>query len=259
MQNIIVASDLSDRSDPAVQRGVELAIALGAKLTVNHVVDSAMPKDVAEDVQIQAKRILQGTLTKCIQTRDLTTDVQVGIGDVTEEINHAAHQAQADLLIVGMHRRRVFLDQIKETTMERLIRSSRLPVLLVTQPGDHDYAHMLGAVDLSRACAAAIQKGRQIAPNATLDLFHAHEVSFRKESERDYATWKAVSDLPPDMPDPIFIEAKATDAIHDIMAKGDYDLMAIGANTRSNLSRFLLGGLTATLIRNPPCDLLVAK
>jgi nucleotide-binding universal stress UspA family protein len=259
MQNIIVASDLSDRSNQAVRRGVELAIGLSAKLTVHHVVDSAMPSDIARDVQIQAKQKLQDTLALYLQGRDLTPIVSVEIGDVTEKINDAAKEARADLLIVGVHRRRVFLDQYRETTMERLIRSSRVPVLMVTSPGDQDYTHLLGAVGLSRACAAAIQKGRKIAPQAKISLFHAHEVSFRKESERDYATWKTVSVLPSALPDPMFIEASPDDAIHDLMVDGDYDIMAVGAHTRSSMGQFLLGGFTASLIRIPPCDLLIAK
>jgi hypothetical protein len=118
---------------------------------------------------------------------------------------------------------------------------------------------MLGAVGLSPTCAAAIQKGCKIAPKAKISLFHAHEVSFRKESERDYATWKAVSVLPAALPDPMFVEASPTDAVHDLMVDGDYDIMTVGAHTRSIMGQFLLGGFTASLIRNPPCDLLVAK
>lgn len=259
MDTIIVASDLSERSDDAVRRGVELALTAGAQLILTHVVDNAMPADMAKDVQTQAQRLLQTTLAGCLHERDLSYKIRVEIGDVAEKINDICQDEHAELLIVGMHRRRIFLDQYRETTLERVIRSSRIPVLMVTKPAQEAYGNMLGAIGLSRACASALQLGRTIAPTADLTLFHAHEVSFRKESERDYATWQAVSVLPPDLPEPIYIEAAPLDAIANLAASKHFDLMTLGAHTRTSLGHFLLGGFTAALIRKPPCDLLIVK
>lgn len=259
MEHIVVASDLSDRSEHAVKRGVALARRLGARLSVHYVVDNAMPLAIAEDVSFRA----QAALKKAVRSYDpdgtLTCDINVEIGDVTEQVTKNVRETNPDLLIVGMHRKRRFLDQIKETTMERLIKASRQPVLLVTGAADREYASVLAAIDLSRACEAAVRQARRIAPDAELTLFHAHEVSFLKESQRDYATWKAVASLPDNTSEPIFIEAAPIDAVHDLTEQGNYDLLALGAHTRSNLGRLMLGGLTAKLIRNPPCDLLVAK
>ncbi|WP_411890268.1 universal stress protein [Yoonia sp. SDW83-1] len=259
MEHIIVASDLSDRSEQALLRGVNLARRLGAKLSVHYVVDSAMPLAIAEDVKFQAQTALETAMQAHAKDGDLTYNISVDIGDVVDEITQAFRQINPSLLVVGVHRRRLFLDQIKETTMERLIRASRQPVLLVAGPADQEYTNALGAIDLSRACESALRHLRRIAPDAALTLFHAHEVSFLKESQRDYATWKAVASLPENIPDPIFVEASPADAVHDLMKTGKYDLLALGAHTRSNLSRLMLGGLTAGLIRNPPCDLLVAR
>lgn len=259
VNSIIVASDLSERSRQAVRRGVNLAADLNTKLTVLHVVDDAMPTTLSNQVQREAAGTLSDEVATDADGRKINHEIKVVVGDTIEEINAQTRSSNADLLIVGLHRRRVFLDHIKETTMEHLIRSSRLPVLLVANKADEAYTRVLGGVDLSRVCASALHKIRMIAPQAELTLFHAHEVSFRKEAERDYATWKAVSDLPGDLPDPVFVEARARDALHEVMDKGRYDLLAIGAHTRSNAGRYILGGFSAGLIRNPPCDLLLAK
>jgi nucleotide-binding universal stress UspA family protein len=259
MEHIIVASDLSDRSEQALRRAITLATHMGARLDVCHVVDSAMPLGIAEDVKHQAQTALEKILREHAPDTQLDYAINVLIGDVVDEITQLLRETNPNLLVVGVHRKRVFLDQIKETTMERLIRASRQPVLLVARPTDQDYAHVLGAVDLSRACEAALRHARRIAPDAALTLFHAHEVSFIKESQRDYATWKAVAALPDNTPEPIFVEGRPEDAIHDLMEQERYDLLALGAHTRSNLGRLMLGGLTARMIRNPPCDLLVAK
>lgn len=259
MKSIMVASDLSERSRQAVRRGINLAADMNAKVTILHVVDDAMPGALSAQVQREALVSLSDEVAADADGREIDHEIKVVVGDTIGEISSMAQTTQADLLVVGLHRRRVFLDHIKETTMEHLIRSSRLPVLLVAERADRDYARVLGGVDLSRVCASALHRLREIAPRAELTLFHAHEMSFRKEAERDYATWKAMSDLPQDLPKPRFVEASARDAVHDLMEQERYDLLAIGAHTRSNTGRYILGGFSAGLIRQPPCDLLLAK
>lgn len=259
MKSLVVASDLSERSRPALRRSVNLACRLGAKLWAVHVVDGAMPEVLSAKVKHQAKRQLSEQLAADLGGRTLDHEIAVLVGDPIEEINNTLQTSKADLLIVGIHRRRVFMDQIRETTMEHLVRASRRPVLLVTQSEGAEYKSVLGGVDLSAACAGALRKAHQIAPQAKWTMFHAHEVSFRKEAERDYATWAALSDLPADLPEPIFVEARVTDAFHDLVREGSFDLLAIGAHTRSNLGRYVLGSFTSDVVRRPPCDVLVAR
>lgn len=259
VKNIVAASDLSERSKPAVQRAVQLAAASGAKLTVVHVVDDSMPADLSDQLMAGAKALLTDQITADVAGRDVTAEVHVAAGDPMEAVKQVVEQTTADLLVVGVHRRRKFFDHVRETTMEHLVRSSRAPVLLAMAPADEPYKHVLSGVDLSLVCATALHKVERVAPEAELTLFHAHEISFRKEAEQDYATWQAMHALPKNLPTPTFIEATALDALQEMMDGQTYDLLAIGAHTRSNAGRYILGGFSASLIRKPPCDLLLAK
>ncbi|GFE50825.1 hypothetical protein So717_25780 [Roseobacter cerasinus] len=259
VKNIVVASDLSERSGPAVRRAVDLARSNAAKLTVVHVVDAAMPERMAEQVQQEARTLLTREVTAAVDGHTVAYDIVVPIGDAIAEINDLLRSVEAELLVVGLHRRRIFLDHIKETTMEHLVRASHVPVLLVAREAEASYARVLAGVDLSAVCAAGLHRINEIAPKAEVAVFHAHEVSFRKEAERDYATWQAMHALPDDLPEPIYVEARPGEALQDVMAKEDYDLVVIGAHTRSNAGRYILGGFSSALIRNPPCDLLLAR
>lgn len=259
VQSIIAASDLSDRSRPAVRRAAKLAAENDATLTVLHVVDDSMPKGLSDQLVAGAEALLSQQLSADAADLNLTADIEVVVGDAVEKVNQVVLGSKADLLVVGSHRRRTFFDQIRETTMEHLVRASRVPVLLATGQVEGDYARVLGGVDLSKVCALALHKIRMIAPRADLTLFHAHEVSFRTEAGQDYDDWKTMYPVPGGLPDPIFVEGSAVDAVREIMAENSYDLLAIGAHTRSNAGRYILGGFSSSLIRNPPCDLLVAK
>ena len=275
MQNILVASDLSVRSDRAMQRAAQLTGGTGANLHIVHVVDSAMPLEMAETVRAQATKTLQDQLRACCPGTLPDHGIHVVIGDPLEEVIAQAINIAAELIVVGIHRERHYLDLIKQTTMERLIRASTVPVLLVSQTAKDPYAHVLCAVDMSHAAAQAVTMARHIAPAARLSLFHAYHVPyrrltnpsdaaattipFRKQAEDQFAQWAADNALPADLPAPRFIDASPAVALNQVMAEDKPDLLALGAHSRSNLGRYVLGGFTNTLIRNPPCDLLVAR
>lgn len=58
MEKIIVTSDLSERSRPAIKRAVELAISADAKLMVLNVVNDATPADLSNQLSVGAQTIL---------------------------------------------------------------------------------------------------------------------------------------------------------------------------------------------------------
>ncbi len=259
MKNILVASDLSDRSRPAIRRGVQLAAQAGARLTIVHVVDGALPDQITAGVRKDAERLLREAVDAASDGHGISTDIVVALGDTVEAINEIAQSSEAGLLIVGLHRRRVFLEFVKETTMELLVRSSRLPVLLVTGDGDTPYGRVLAGIDMSATCASGLHKIAIVAPQADLTLFHAHPVSFSQEAARDFEIWQAVHNVPENLPKPIFVEGPPGEVLEQVMDGETFDLLVMGAHTRSNAARFIVGGFSAGLVRNPPCDLLLAK
>ena len=259
MQKIIVSSDLSERSRPAIKRAVELSVAAQARLTILNVVNAAPPDEISHPVQVGATTILTNQVSEDLGDRDLDFDIKVVVGDPVEEINALAAKTNADLLIVGLHRKRTFLDQIRETTMEHLIRSSRIPILLVARPADQIYQNALCGIAFSGVCTNALKTIALVAPNANVDLFHAHQISFRQEAEREFETWKAVYPIPPNLPAPTYIEGSASDALDQMFNEQIHDLLVVGGHTRADGGRYFIGHFTAGLIRNPPCDLLIGK
>ncbi len=255
---IIVTSDLSDRSQHAIARGIQLAQMAQARLMVIHVVDNTLPEFIAAHVQEMTKVKLSEDVA-AIAGPAHEHQIEVTIGDTVEEITKMAEMMEATLLVVGLHRRRVFLDSIKETMMERLIRASALPVLLVADAVEGAYKSVLAGVAMSPVCGAALRKIQIVAPKAKVQLFHAHETSFEKEARLDLETWSGETKLPKDLPEPILFEGPALEAIRQLMTETKYDLLAIGGHTRSVTSRYILGSVSADLIRKPPCDLLIAK
>lgn len=273
MKSILVASDLSERSDRAVRRAIRLARDHGAVCHVLHVVDDDLPGDLAvrwrEDAGTELARLISG-----LDTDGVEVSREVRIGDPLKVIPEAAFERAADLVVLGLHRPRAFLDRLRETTMERVVRLLRAPVLLVRSPAAHDYRSVLAPVSFSPACTAASRAVRALAPEATIHAFHAIHLPYSgltgekpggpmaraliAEAEAARDAWLA-QDGPDLAADRI---ALVTGALNRVMADQlaglRPDLVAIGANTRFALAPHLLGSFAADLVRDPPTDLLIA-
>ena len=179
MKRILVASDLSIRSDRAVTRAVRLAARLGLELTVLHVVDDAMPSGLAEKVSAEAKVGLDRFVASIAGADSVAPHIISVIGDPVHTIQSVVAERDADLLVLGVHRARAFFDVIRETTMERLVRTSAKPTMLVADTGDHDFDKVLAAVDMSPGCARAIKAAYALVPTAEFSLVHALHIPFK--------------------------------------------------------------------------------
>ena len=267
LTSILVATDLSTRSDRAVRRAAYIARTHDAALTVLTIMDNAMPAEVIDTLHSKTRAALERFVAVACEGVKVT--VRAEPGDPTVDIMKAC-DGDVDLLVMGTHRIRPFLDALRETTMERIVRHVSTPVLLVTDRADHHYANVLGACDFSPASGAALRMAHAVAPEATLHPVHALnvpyagrlsrtysasdaiEASFRREAEGVARKWYAAETLPTDkMTDLEILPGKGE--------MGDADLIAVGAHGRVGAMRSLLGSLATDLMRDPPCDVVIAR
>ena len=274
MKHILVATDLSPRADRAVGRAFRLADAQGARLTVLTVMDDAMPDRLAKVMQPETEAHLKSFCDSLSDDGRIAHVTRVAQGDPSHVIPEVATSIAADLVVLGLHRTRGFLDTVRETTLERTLRVTAQPVLLVRDPVDHDYATVLAAVDFSPASSAAIGAAHRLAPAATIHGFHAVAVAIPRggqfdsppttdhnlrDAEDARARWMDVTALPAGMAPPA-IRAGGLEAVFDAeFARLKPNLVAVGAHARFSLTHRMLGSLALQLMRDPPADLLVAK
>lgn len=272
MKTIVVASDLSHRSDRALSRAASLAEAHGARLILVAIVDEDLPSDIADSQAEQSRAQLEAAFQGLNRTCEV--DIVVVIGDPLQDIHRIADEAQADLLVLGLHRPRPMIDLFRETTMERLVRVSERPVLVVRDLGAGEYARVLAPIDFSPASEAAVNAATRLNPHAELTLFHAFHVPFKGfrgevtggemkaylagvEAER--ARWLKTARMPEGAPEIELIESSVGQALARKIEEVKPDLIAIGAHGRATVAPGVIGGLTSELKRDPPCDMLIAR
>ncbi len=259
MTTILVASDLTDRSAPAIARAVLLAATLPARL----VAVTALDPDADGATVAAARPALLAALAARPEAAGVDYAAEAYLGPPDQAIPAAAAAVGAELLVLGLHRPRV-LDTLRLTTMERMLAAARCPVLLARAPAPAPYARILALTAFGPSCAAAILAARRLAPAARMQLLHAQSLSLADRLHPDRAAAEAAeaaavwaARLPPEVPAPMIVPG----GLHELLALAVEefrpDLLALGASSRSDPGA--LGHHVRDLIRDPPADVLVAR
>lgn len=273
MKTILVASDLSERCDRAVNRALSLGETHRAKVIVASVIDEALPQDMAETMAAQSAEKLKAQI-KARRTL-ARTEIKVQIGDPLADLHDLASEVHADLVVLGLHRPRPMLDLFRETTMERLVRMSERPVLIVRDLATGPYQKIVCPVDFSPASEAALKAAAELAPKAAMTVFHAYHVPFKgsraggisaeeiksfvSDVEAEQARWRESVDLPKSIPPIELIRGSVQQVLDMKILEAKPDLIAIGAHGRASIAPGIVGDVTRALKRNPPCDILIAR
>ena len=274
MPNTILATtDLSARGDRALRRALRLANHHGATLHVLHVIDDAIPEDIAQTL----RETSEITLTRFIRSMDGGDAVTVTVvhGDPITSVVDAIKVARPDLLVMGTHRTRPFFDSWRETTAQHITRLVDCPVLIAKGTEDSPYDTVLAATDFSPAAAAAIDFADTLAPNATITPVHSYHVPysgmlaqgaegrddidaiFRSEAQDADRRWRETCTLPQSCGETVMMVGQPRQALDALATSRGASLICAGAHGRVGQGRALLGSTALDLMRTPPCDVLI--
>ena len=141
IRQILVAVDFSDVSANAFRAAAELARKLNAKLKVLHAVPmqaASLPMEggavYLEDLQAKQVEEARDRLNAFVRQHfGAGTGVEqcVRAGDPTTEINRAADELQADMIVVGTHGRSGLSHLLMGSVAESVLREAVVPVLCV--------------------------------------------------------------------------------------------------------------------------------
>ncbi len=140
VRNIVVATDSSDIADHALDEAVELAEKLGATVTLVHSYEIPVygfPDGIlvaSSEVTAQIQTSSQKQLADAVERRKghtVTITPLLRMGAPWDEINAAAAETGAGLIVIGTHGRRGLSRALLGSVAERVIRTATLPVLVV--------------------------------------------------------------------------------------------------------------------------------
>ncbi len=136
---ILVSNDLSDLSKPVVDEAAKLARAMGGELTLLHVVRcEAAPPDSGKELlppgDLWERETELREVATALEKDGLKVDavVKLTAGAVYESVVHEAGERGAAMIVCGSHGRGKMFELLVGSTTQGLIRTSPVPVLVVT-------------------------------------------------------------------------------------------------------------------------------
>lgn len=275
-KGILVGTDLSQRSALAFARAHGLAAASGCRLALIHVADPDLTPEPAEEM------IRHAHARMSVMAREAGppfAEAIVTAGDAYEAILETAAARGDDLIVLGAARPRRLLASFSGTTVERVIRGGNRPVLMVCRSPEGPYARIVAATDLSDAAADAIRAaaGLGLLAGAQVTLAHAYQpivehlagyggmrmedIAREKSAEASRLRRRLTAFVrrlgPLDVHfRKVLLEGPAAESLIALVAHERADLIVLGTRGLSGIRRFVLGSVAASVLADPPCDVL---
>jgi nucleotide-binding universal stress UspA family protein len=286
---ILLATDLSARGDRALERAVTIAAGTQAHLTILHVFEEIRddmpmykyrvsswrrPDDAVETAKRRIRHGLRLDLGDAVENATVLLEE----GEPADVIERIAITDDIDLIVTGVAREGLFARRpvILGETVDRLLRRSPVPLLVVRNRARAPYERILVAVDFSDVSALAIEAALRFFPSHTLYLLHAFEVpyaSLMDDGERFAGEYRntRMHDLEAFLDTlsltghdrrrlvPLIQRGHPERLIRDHVLTQDADLVVMGTHGRGVMLEALLGSTAKGVLESLPCDALVVR
>ncbi len=194
---ILLATDLTSRSDRALDRSLQLSREWNAELHIVHAMQELPPAvpvgtspsqylERYSDVRDEALRMIRREVGADELGAEMHIEERV---PPAEAILAVADRKGCDLIVLGESRDRLFTPII-EGTIEQVLRKSPVSVLLVRDRPRRPYRHLLVGTDFTDEAQQALVVAARLFADASLTLMHAFNVPYA-----------SLLDAPPDLRD----------------------------------------------------------
>lgn len=289
-RRVLLATDLSARCDRALERAISLAAGWQASLSILHVFEGIRDPGTAgaghslpswqrppDALSIAKQRIRQGLRA---DLGDSAADASVLIeeGSPAEVIERVAAQGACELIVVAVAREEPFAPRpvTLGRTVERLLRRSPAPVLIVRDRARAPYGHILVATDFSAISGHALHAALRFFPLRTLHLLHAFEAPYadRVSAPADYEehygqflaseleTFLVSSGVDAEQRqrlDPLTERGRPGQLVREYVRDRGADLVVLGTHGRGAMLEALTGSTAKDILSTLPCDALVVR
>ena len=156
-KHLVVATDLGECSQPAVDWATQMALEGQAQLTLVHVLEVPIyqygnDRSMTVDFFIPLGKLAQKRLAEALEVvrcRVPSADAVLGHGPPWSELLRIAEEKNADLLVLGTQGHHGVTRMMLGSVAERVVRMATMPVLTVrtprSDPGGHRRREVAGA------------------------------------------------------------------------------------------------------------------
>jgi CPA2 family monovalent cation:H+ antiporter-2 len=291
IRHVLIAIDLSERSEAALQRGLRLARQLGARCTVMHALGldafgsgscwaGGESIDFGREIAVRARAAVEAAVRRKAHAFKRDVEVRIEPGTPADAIPAQIDALGADLLVLGAHGEGFVRRMLFGATASIVLRKAVVPVLVVKNARRGDYQELAVAVDFSAGSAAALAHARRIAPAANVTLLHVVDLPYENQlvyagvsrdeirAYRSKAEYEALAKLNEASARFGLDPARATvrvvhgEASREILAHdaaSGCDLLVLGKRGAHVTEELLLGSVTSHVLAQSRADVLVIR
>jgi nucleotide-binding universal stress UspA family protein len=278
-RSILFATDLSCRTDRALDRSTMLAREWGARLVVVHVVSGPDPvtdlpswREPQDPLEVAWRRVRADVQ----DVEGIDIDVLVERGEPSAVVLEKIDGLAPELVVTGVARDEALGRMTLGGTVEKLVRASTVPVLVVKSRPRVPYRNVVVATDFSEGSRNALEAALELFPESRLTVFHAYEVPYETLLDDRMAAREAVArhvreecqaflDATPAVAasgrsiEQLCEYGEASALLHDLVQVREIDLVVLGTQGRSGLAQMLLGSVAERLLVRLPVDVMVVR
>lgn len=287
IRKILFATDLSARSDRALERALQLAQQHSSRLVIVHAFEPPRnlergdlpptwrrPPDAVETMKRRIAQALRAELGAAVDTAKLVIED----GKSGEVVERVAKEEQVDLIVTGVAREGLFDMEpaVLGQTVEHLLRHVETPVLVVVNRPQGGYRHVAVTTDFSPSSGHALQVALRFFPGQTLYLLHASEAPYATlatdpvrhaekfvEAHNTEAEAFLASVFMPDEDRrrvvPVVEPGPPAKLVREYVQTQNCDLVVMGTKGRNVVLEVLLGSVAKNILAQLPCDALVVR
>mgnify|MGYP000675092798 CR=1 FL=1 len=279
---LLFPTDGSEPAESVFDYALQIAAEHDATIHVLTVVDTsqdsfARVRDDVIDVLEQDGEAIVAKAAQRATERGISVVSEVLQGEPYTTIIEYSTQADIDCIVMPTHGRQGLQRFILGSVTERVINTAAVPVVAVNPERDRPLAyppqHILVPTDGSRGAELAVLEGIEVAntTGATLHLLHVAERSSldtdaRSDLKGDQLTERAhdVLNAATEMAEEASLDPMTTviedgepyKVIRDYIVENGIDLAVLGTHGQTDFSRYVMGGVSAKLVRTSPVPVM---
>ena len=275
-RKLLLATDLSARSDRALDRATLLADAWNAELIIVHALQEQPDDDPALSGYRNQHAGAETRARADIHETNPTATVVVEAGEPGEVILRTAAAHGCDLIVIGVARYELLGRVFLGSTVDYLLRRAEVPVLVVRQRPRRLYGTIVVASDFSEPSGRALETATSFFAPTPTTLFHAYRPpmsglvsdpeayrqqfrdSVSKEAQ-SFLTSRGIAETAEDRPKVALAYGDPAHTLRAYVDENAVDLVVAGTHGRSALVEVLIGSVAKDLVTTLPCDTLLVR
>lgn len=276
IKNILLAVDFSDHSKLTLQSAINFCKETNCSLSIIHVIKNI--DEIEEAEQNRCNRQVD-EIAEFVQSHQVSVPhVKVVSGNIEENVVFFSESIQADAILLGTGNFHKHKKHRLGNHAEAILRLSSIPVLIVKDNPLSFKGKIACPIDLTVEADNVLNTAIAYAKNTNSELVIIHAIElpvygyigtgfnnlnpgqiFFKDASNAFSDYLKKFDLKGLSWSVKFLLGSPSEEITEFIKSQPFNMIIFGTASRSGISRFILGSVAETIVRNINSPCLVIK